>query len=85
MESTDPVSRAGPTITAKLRPGWEAAMREIEHQAEHWDTPDHGETGSLIAQALRAAVDIARAGGLHCEHRRASTPEARPRKQSSHG
>ncbi len=85
MESTDPVSRAGPIITAKLRPGWEAAMREIEHQAEHWDTPDHGETGSLIAQALRAAVDIARAGGLHCEHRRASTPEARPRKQSGGG
>jgi hypothetical protein len=49
--------------------GWEAGLLEIEHQAEHWDTPDHGETGYLIAQALRAAVDIARAGGLRCEHR----------------
>jgi hypothetical protein len=49
--------------------GWEAALLEIEHQAEHWDTPDHGETGHLIAQALRTAVEIARAGGLNCEHR----------------
>ena len=49
--------------------GWEAALLEIEHQAEHWDTADHGETGHLIAQALRTAVEIARAGGLKCEHR----------------
>ena len=52
--------------------GWEAALVEFEHQAEHWDTPDHGETGHLIASALRAAVDIARSGGLRCEHRAAS-------------
>jgi hypothetical protein len=44
-------------------------MLEFEHQAAHWDTPDHGETGLLIAQALRAAVAIARGGGLNCEHR----------------
>ena len=49
--------------------GWEAAMLELEHQAEHWDTPDHGQTGHLIASALRSAVDIARTGGLQCEHR----------------
>ncbi len=49
--------------------GWEAAMLEFEHQADHWDTPDHRETGRLIASALRAAVDIARTGGLACEHR----------------
>jgi hypothetical protein len=47
--------------------GWAAALDEFEHQAAHWDTPDHGETGHLIAQALRAAVDIARTGGLHCD------------------
>jgi len=47
-------------------------MLEFEHQAEHWDTPDHGETGHLIASALRAAVDIAQSGGLRCEHRRVS-------------
>jgi hypothetical protein len=54
--------------------GWEAARLEFEHQAEHWDTPDHGETGHLIAQALRAAVDIAQSGGLRCEHRDGSLP-----------
>ena len=50
--------------------GWEAALQEIEHQAEHWDTPEHGEVGHLIAEALRSAAEIARAGGLDCEHRR---------------
>jgi hypothetical protein len=49
--------------------GWAAARLELEHQAEHWDTPDHGETGHLIAQALRSAIDIAQSGGLRCEHR----------------
>ena len=44
-------------------------MLEIEHQAEHWDTPEHGEIGHLIAEALRAAVEIARGGGLKCQHR----------------
>jgi hypothetical protein len=44
-------------------------MLEFEHQAEHWDTPDHGEVGHLIAEALRAAVEVARAGGLKCDHR----------------
>jgi hypothetical protein len=55
--------------------GWEAALLEFEHQAEHWDTPDHRETGHLIASALRAAVDIARSGGLRCEHRFGNLPE----------
>src|SRR6476661_7488341 len=54
--------------------GWRAAMLEFEHQAEHWDTPEHGETGHLIAQALRAAVDIAQSGGLRCDHRDSSLP-----------
>jgi hypothetical protein len=60
-----------------LQAGWEAALLEIEHQAEHWDTPNHGQAGYLIAQALRAAVEIARTGGLCCEHRvgAASVPE----------
>ena len=66
--------------TYQLRPAapadWEAALLEFEHQAEHWDTPDHRETGHLIASALRAAVDIARDGGLRCEHRRGSLPVA---------
>jgi hypothetical protein len=61
-------------VLADALPGWEAAMLEFEHQAEHWDTPDHRETGHLIASALRAAVDIARSGGLQCEHRPCSPP-----------
>jgi len=69
MEPIDPAPLAVPDLSEELKPGWEAALREIEHQAEHWDTPDHGQTGRLIAEALRAAVDIARAGGLKCEHR----------------
>ena len=56
-------------VRGRERTGWDAALEEIEHQAEHWDTNDHGETGHLIAQALLAAVEIARAGGLQCEHR----------------
>jgi hypothetical protein len=59
--------------TRSFRPsagvGWGAALLEIEHQAEHWDTPEHGELGHLIALAFRAAAEIARTGGLRCEHR----------------
>ena len=58
-----------PRFRADALAGWEAALIEFEHQAEHWDNPDHGDTGHLIASALRAAVDIARSGGLRCEHR----------------
>ena len=55
--------------------GWEAALLEFEHQAEHWDTPDHGETGHLIASVLRAAVDIAHSGGILCDdHQHGSLP-----------
>jgi hypothetical protein len=53
--------------TAYRAAGWAAALREFEHQALHRDTPEHGDTGHLIAQALRAAVVIARAGGVQCE------------------
>jgi hypothetical protein len=61
--------RAQTQTRASTGAGWTAALHEFEHQATHWDTPDHGETGHLIAQALRAAVEIARHGGLECEHR----------------
>jgi hypothetical protein len=47
--------------------GWAAALGEIEHQAAHWDTPDHGDVGKLLAAVLRSAVEIARAGGLMCD------------------
>src|SRR5215467_8826764 len=63
------IDAAAERFDAGARIGWEAAMLEFEHQAEHWDTPEHGDTGRLIAAALRAAVEIARGGGLHCQHR----------------
>ena len=65
-----PYRRVVPPLGKRARVGWDLALAEIEHQAEHWDTPDHGETGHVIAEALRAAVQIARRGGLACEHRR---------------
>jgi hypothetical protein len=62
--------------TPCVNAGGLAALQDIEHQAQHWDTPDHGVIGHFIAQALRAAVDIARGGGLECEHRtRSRTPQ----------
>jgi hypothetical protein len=74
MQPRDPTSRSGPDAAAGANSGWLAALEEIEHQAVHWDTPDHGPTGHLIAEALRAAVEIARAGGLMCEHRQRDKP-----------
>ena len=74
-----PARRGNSNFRAGARAGWDAALREIAHQAEHWDTPEHGETGHLIAQALRAAADIARTGGLRCEHRHGSLVTRRGR------
>ena len=77
MQPPDCESQAAPEADAAgARAGWLAALEEIEHQAVHWDTPDHGPTGHLIAQALRAAVEIARDGGLQCEHRQRDKPES---------
>jgi hypothetical protein len=67
-----PVPGGNPEFSTHVQVGWEAALLELEHQAEHWNTPDHGQVGYLLAQALRAAVDIARTGGLRCEHRNGS-------------
>ena len=72
-----PAPSGSPGFSTDAQIGWDAALLEIEHQAEHWETPDHGQVGYLIAQALRAAVEIARTGGLQCAHRggAASVPE----------
>jgi len=58
-----------PHLSREAQIGWEAALLEIEHQAEHWETSEHGDIGLVIAGALRTAARIARAGGLDCEHR----------------
>jgi hypothetical protein len=75
MQPRDCESHAAPEADAGAMAGWLAALEEIDHQAVHWDTPDHGSTGHLIAEALRAAVEIARGGGLQCEHRQRDKPE----------
>src|SRR5690348_1144200 len=67
-----PAPRDNPSRGNAAQVGWDAALREIEHQAEHWETSDHGQVGYFIAQALRAAVEIARTGGLDCEHQHGS-------------
>jgi hypothetical protein len=77
--------RARNTPLAFRGAGWEAALQEFEHQAAHWDTPDHGETGHLIAEALRAAVEIARNGGLECEHRYTSCATSASNDSTSNG
>jgi hypothetical protein len=61
-------------LTSVEQIGWEAALKEIEHQAEHWETPEHGQTGHLIASALLSAVEIARTGGVQCDHPVGGTP-----------
>ncbi len=75
MDDLEPDQKPGYALAAGRGAGWDAALREIEHQAEHWDTPEHGETGHLIAEALRAAVSIARGGGLDCVHRQSAQGE----------
>lgn len=67
----------GQQFTLGVQVGWTAALLEIEHQADHWATPEHGDTGRLIAEALRAAAAIARTGGLRCAHR-GGTADLRP-------
>ena len=48
-----------------VQAGWEAALREIQHQATHLEA-----RGAVrAAVTLYDAIRIARAGGLNCEHR----------------
>jgi hypothetical protein len=55
------------SMSAEARAGWEAALGEFAHQADHLE-----QRGShRAAVVLREAIKLARAGGLICEHRRA--------------
>ena len=57
-------------LITEQKAGWEAALKEIEHQAAHLE--QRGARGA--AENLREAVRVARAGGLNCEHRRVLEP-----------
>jgi hypothetical protein len=47
-----------------VQAGWEAALRELQHQATHLES-----RGAVrAAVTLYDAIRIARAGGLSCEH-----------------
>jgi hypothetical protein len=50
--------------------GWQAALRELEHLAEHYARPVNGKYGQMAAGVLRDVLLILRTGGLVCEHRR---------------
>lgn len=49
--------------------GWQAALRELEHLAEHYAGPINGRYGQMAAGVLRDVLLILRTGGLVCEHR----------------
>jgi hypothetical protein len=63
-----PAPGGKPKISARVKTGRDAAVDDIEHQAEHWASVDHGQVGQFIAAVLRAAAGITRSGGLRCEH-----------------
>jgi hypothetical protein len=56
-------------LNVTLSAGWQAALRELEHQATHLEIDGKPDA----ADALFTAVEITRAGGLQCEHRRTLT------------
>jgi hypothetical protein len=51
----------GPAFHAAAQAGWEATLLEIEHQAEHWATPDHrnGPATATLGWATFALVTTA--------------------------
>lgn len=57
----------GSALDVEQRAGWEAALRELEHQAVHLEADGKHDA----AEVLFTAIEIVRAGGLLCnEHRR---------------
>jgi hypothetical protein len=61
MSTTEQASSAA--AHDPLREGWEAALRELQHQAVHLEARG----AHRAAVTLYDAIRIARAGGLTCE------------------
>ena len=62
MSSTEHGAEA-PHDNTFIQAGWEAALRELQHQATHLEA-----RGALrAAVTLYDAIRITRAGGLNCE------------------
>jgi hypothetical protein len=65
MSSNEPVDSPAREQNPHVQAGWEAALRELHHQAAHLEA-----RGALrAAVTLYDAIRITRAGGLNCgEH-----------------
>jgi hypothetical protein len=64
MSSPENAHLAASQDNTFVQAGWEAALRELQHQATHLEA-----RGALrAAVTLYDAIRIARAGGLNCEH-----------------
>jgi hypothetical protein len=63
MSSTEWVGMPATHADPQIQLGWEAALREMHHQAQHLEA-----RGALRgAVTLYDAIRIARSGGLQCE------------------
>ena len=60
-----PTSQGPPFVSEDESRGWEAALWEFAHQADHLEARGAYRTATV----LREAIKLARAGGLLCEHR----------------
>jgi hypothetical protein len=68
MSSSKRVGPPGSESDSYLQPGWDAALRELQHQAAHLEA-----RGALrAAVTLYDAIRIARSGGLDCGEHQAS-------------
>ena len=63
MSSTERVGSPTTEQDPHTRAGWDAALREIQHQAAHLEARG----AHRAAVTLYDAIRIARAGGLNCE------------------
>ena len=64
MSSNERVDSPAQEQNPHVQAGWEAALREFQHQATHLES-----RGAVrAAVTLYDAIRIARAGGLSCEH-----------------
>jgi triphosphoribosyl-dephospho-CoA synthetase len=68
MSSIERVDSSALESNPHVQAGWEAALRELQHQAAHLEA-----RGAIrAAVTLYDAIRIARAGGLNCDEHTAS-------------
>ena len=63
MKSHEQFGAPATCTERQQQPGWDAALRELQHQAQHLEA-----RGAIrAAVTLYDAIRIARTGGLRCE------------------